>query len=297
MRTRVLLNTIHYLTAHYWAGIILSILLIGTPGFGSQNYNSDSANKMSAPEVEIKGKGKSDLSIPAMLLRDGKLTVNMPSTTLNEAMREFSRVTGIKVLWQREEINKPLELGFTGYSVEEAIEKMLYGESYMLSLSSLDGRQKITKITILPDSDNADTAVSHAKSPVRTDVFGTNEIDEEMMREWEIMEQARTERWNRLEEVRAISMLEDKEEASERLMMAIENNPDGEARLMALENLNEMAPVQTDTLIDTVSRDEDPRVKLRAIDLLVQRVDEDPSIEGFLTSFFENEMLKANQQF
>ena len=270
--------------------IISVLILTSSQGYGARDYEIRSK----AHNINPLGQKKGDLKSSVIIYRNGKLTVNMPSTTLNEAMTELSRITGIEVVWQGEEISKPVTLGFAERPVEETIEKILYGENYMLSYSSQDNAQYIDKITILPQNDMDNEAVSIAQSIAGTDMFKMNV---ETRRELRDMDPSGIERWNMLEEVSAISMLEDKKAVADQLMLAIINNPDAEARLLALDNLNELAPVQIDTLIETVSRDEDTRVKLRAIDYLVQRLEEDPRIEGFLASFLENEMLNVNQQF
>ncbi|MBI4698157.1 MAG: hypothetical protein HY758_04415 [Nitrospirae bacterium] len=255
-----------------WFLIVAGILLISSPAFSDQKAAPDSQNRTAVKS-------------PAVLYRDGKLSVNAPSALLNEVMKEISNVTGIKVVWQGEEISRPVTTGFNERPFEEAIEKILYGENYMLSYS----RQDIVKITILPrgekSSDKKIEKILHDQSITGLDMFSLNDAEK---RELNSMEQASIERWTRLEEVRNISSLEDKEEAAGQLITAMVSNPEPEARLLALETLNEMAPVQTDILIETVSRDEDPRVKLRAIDLLAQRLDVDPGVETFLTAYFAN---------
>ncbi len=284
----MVINRVNDLARYFGFGIIVSILLMSTPGFGAQNYKTDSAKKITTQDAALNAQKKTAVKAPVIIFREGKLTVNMPSTTLNEALKEFSRATGIQVLWQSAEITKPVSLGFAERTVEEAIQEILKGESYMLSYSSPDREQNINRITILPDSGAAGKAVSVAQSQSRGDMFTMNGVDENIRHELEDMEQARIERWNRLEEVRNITSLEDKKEASDQLMAAMTNNPEPEARLLALENLNQLAPVQIDTLIETLSREEDPRIKLRAIDYLVERADENPKIGEFLNVFLAN---------
>ncbi len=84
-------------------------------------------------------------------------------------------------------------------------------------------------------------------------------------------------------------MQDDKRRVNDELMLALETNTEPEARLLSLDTLNNMGYISVDTLIDTVSSEEDPRVQLQAIDYLVKRIDEDPRIEEFLAAFFKSQ--------
>jgi hypothetical protein len=176
MKITVFLNRAKASYGHFGLAITLSILLVSNSGFA------------------VTGEKKTNIRIPPMIYRDGKLTVNMPSIRLNEAMKEFSRVTGIEVIWHRGEICKPVELGFSAYSVQEAIERLLYGESYMLFFSSADRGQGITRITILGHKKADETAISVAQPSAMTNVFTMNRLDEEIGQNIGSLEQAEMDR-------------------------------------------------------------------------------------------------------
>jgi hypothetical protein len=220
---------------HFGLAVTLGILLVSNLGFA------------------LTGEKKTEVKAPSMTYRDGKISANMPSTTLYEAMKEFSRVTGIEVIWRPEEIRKPVELAFSGYSVEEAIKSLLSGESYLLFYSSTNREQNnIVRIQIVGHRKAGETSVAPATA--MTNVVTMNQLDEEMRYENGYLETARTEPWNRIEEAKSISP----------------------------------------QLMDIVSREEDPMVKLP--DYLMQRIGEEPGIEEFLKSYIEHE-VKNNHAF
>ncbi len=178
-----------FLTEYWWLGIILGVFLTCLPVFGTQNYMNDAAKGTTTKDVPQKSQKKGKRNIPAMIFREGKLTVNMPSTTLNQAMKEFSRITGIEVLWQEPELSKQVTLGFKDRPVVEAVKHILNDENYMLLFSSQDREQIINRIIILPNNDMVDKTKSFAHSSTGTDMFIEDDLDEEdIMHEFGFME-------------------------------------------------------------------------------------------------------------
>lgn len=89
-------------------------------------------------------------SVSNMEFQDGKLNAHFSSAPLNSVMEEFSRLTGVKVLWQDREVDGPVSAGFTSLSPEEAVRNILHGESYLLFYTSHKGGEELVRILILP---------------------------------------------------------------------------------------------------------------------------------------------------
>jgi hypothetical protein len=142
---------------------------------------TDAAEEITTKDVAQKSQKKSKRNIPAMIFCDGKLTVNMPSTALNQVMNEVSHITGIKVLWQGLESTRQVTLGFKDRTVAESVKHILSGENYMLLFSSQDREQMIDTIIILPPSDVANNSASFARSSAGMDMFTENEPEEMML--------------------------------------------------------------------------------------------------------------------
>lgn len=176
------------LRGYWWLGIILGIILTYSPVFGTQMHITDSLDEITTKDVPQKDQKKRNSKIQAMVFRNGKLTVNMPSTALNQAMKEFSRITGIEVLWQGPESTRPVTLVFNDRTVVEAIEHILNGENYMLLFSSQDREQIINRIIILPNSNIIDKTKSFARSSTRVDMFMENDLEEMMVHDLNEME-------------------------------------------------------------------------------------------------------------
>lgn len=194
MRKTLITKKAGYLSRYLWPGILLGVILVCSPAFGTQMAVSESANEISIeklPQREQKG-GKE--AVPAMVFREGKLTVNMPSTTLDRAMKELSRVTGIEVLWMRPESGASVSLGLNDRPVMEAIKHILDGENYMLVFSSQDREEVISSIFILPKGDGNDR---NARYSTRMNRLTQNEFDGDMMHEMDFMTRESSERRER----------------------------------------------------------------------------------------------------
>jgi hypothetical protein len=164
MKKPLIFKKVCCLTVYWWLGIVLGVFLTGSPVFGTQNYMTHPPEEITTQDLPQKDHKKSNSNIQAMKFRDGKLTVNMSATALNQVMKEFSRITGIKVLWQGPESTRLVTLGFNDRTVDEAIRHMLNGENYMILFSSQDKEEIINRILILPNADATDNTVSSAWS-------------------------------------------------------------------------------------------------------------------------------------
>jgi hypothetical protein len=207
MKKGLNLKKTFYVTEYFWLCIVLGVIIACSPVFATE-----SANEITTKKVLQKDQKKGKESVPAMVFKHGKLTVHMPSTTLNQAMKELCRVTGIEVLWMRPESNVSVSLGLNDKPVIEAVRHILDGENYMLLFSSQDREEVISRILILPKSDGDDRTVPLAQFSTGMDTFTKHEFgytDEVMTDEMDIMEQERIEWMNSLDKVGDISMLDE----------------------------------------------------------------------------------------
>jgi hypothetical protein len=273
-----------------WLGMIISIILASTSAFSDQRDNTTLLESKSNRDIHQRNLKHPREIRHVMTLHDEKLTANMQSITVDQAIENLSRVTGIKVVWLGSKITRKISLGFTGRSMEEAIKEILHDESYMLSYAARENVQVITKIIILPASDKA---ASIHQTVTGRDINTLNEIRGRIMTDINVRKHADVERLKRIDEVREIATLDNNNQVLEKLRLELATNDEPEARLLALTSLNELGSLSTDTLMDTVSIDEDPRVKLRAIDYLIKRIENSPRVDVFLSAFFEDQTGKV----
>jgi len=90
-----------------------------------------------------------------MVLQNGKLTAQIPSAPLKQVMDEFSRITGISVLWKEREIERTVSAEFSDRSPVEAAINILHGESYILFSSSNEKEEGLSGIMVLPRADES----------------------------------------------------------------------------------------------------------------------------------------------
>jgi hypothetical protein len=262
--------------------VLLSVILTGSLCYGS--------------EINIVDKQKNMQEKPVLMTsQDDTISANIPSATLGEVMEEFSRLTGIKVLWKGADKKSRISAGFTDLRVDDAITYLLSRENYMIVYASRGKGQDIEKILLLPGSKDASIAAATHIPSVDEESITTGNFEESVLNEFAAMDKMKAERMSRISDVRNIIELDDKEEAETELIITLSTNDDPEARLRALNDLNEMGDVSTDSLIETVTHDSDRRVQLQAIDYLLKRADEDPAIGEFLSSFFEDHREPANE--
>ena len=108
------------------------------------------------------------------------------------------------------------------------------------------------------------------------------------------MKMASQERTQALQDVRNIPKKQDRERSKEELKFELTNNNAPDARLLALRMLNNMSSLSVDTLIETVSTEHDLGIQMQAINYLIKKKAEDPRIESFLSTFFDNHMKINN---
>jgi hypothetical protein len=133
--------------------IMLFLILLSLPGYTATIPKQSTYNlalELITQERPPKDKKSIKHMKERMILQDGKLTAHIPSAPLNSVMEEFSRLTGVKVLWQDKEVDGPVSAGFTARSPEEAIRQILHGESYLLFYSSTKEGEELARILILP---------------------------------------------------------------------------------------------------------------------------------------------------
>ncbi len=118
--------------------LIISLTIYIAAGLLTQPYTGHAARKVN------------NHSIGDMKFQDGKLSAHFSSAPLNSVMEEFSRLTGVKVLWQDNAVDGPVSAGFTSLSPDEAVRQILHGESYLLFYSSNKEGEKLARILILP---------------------------------------------------------------------------------------------------------------------------------------------------
>ena len=108
-----------------------------------------------------------------MKFQHGKLTAHFSSAPLNSVMEEFSRLTGVKVLWQDRAVDGLVSAGFTSLSPDEAVRQILHGESYLLFYSSNKEGEELARILILP----------RAGEQKRMTVIPQNHLEEILLKE------------------------------------------------------------------------------------------------------------------
>lgn len=275
-----------YLIIFQWCiGILISSFLVTASGFCAQESPDHSVLNLHSRHATENRQTK-----PAIILRDGSLSVNLPSTTLKQAVKEISRVAGIEVDWSGPDSDKQVSYTFSGRNIEEALQEILHGENYILSYSSQGGVPIISKVIVLPGGTAKSSSTSIEMNTFNQEQLRMSDAEDRLSRELAAMEKEEMKRVKKFQEIKAIAMLDDTQQAQGELMVELSTNEEPEARLLALNILNEIEPLSVDTLIETVSSDEDPRVKIQAIDYLMKRAEQDPEVEGFLTSFFESQM-------
>jgi hypothetical protein len=118
----------------------------------SKQSTDDLALKANTQKRPPKDKKTTKQTKERMVFRDGKLTARIPSASLKQVMEEFSRRTGVKVLWQDRQMDRNISVGFSERSTEEALQNILHGENYLLFYTSAKEGEKLTRILILPNN-------------------------------------------------------------------------------------------------------------------------------------------------
>jgi len=88
-----------------------------------------------------------------MVYADGSISAWIFSTPINEVMKEIRRLTGVEVLWDAEEIFEKVSAKFRGLSLDDAVNEILHGRSYILTYVNQEQGKELVKITMLPDDE------------------------------------------------------------------------------------------------------------------------------------------------
>ena len=297
MKTTSFSNSPHVLPGNIWLLLFVCLVLPGTPCSGAPEHDLSSAErKIHQPDV-MTGDILTDPGRPFITLHNGKVAMNMPSSTVDQALNKFSSVTGIEILCQGEENKKPVSLSFSDRSIGEAIQIILRGVNFLLVYSDTQRDHVISKVVILPSGAETDDEDRHDDyedtnnlSHVSVADIDAHQAKEKLSDPTPELEEAMRSRIEGMNRVRSIAIQDDQYQAIEDLKVELLVNDEAEARLLALTSLNEKGQITTEMLMNTVSSETDPRVQLHAINLLVERAENDSMVEGFLTSFFESQM-------
>jgi hypothetical protein len=162
MKKLILISMNYFLLSRLIGSIILLLILFSVSAYGSTLFKESTVNlaskvnsKVNSPKDQKNIKKTKKL----MVSHNGKLTARVPSAPLKQVMDEFSKLTGVKVLWEDYHQDRYISVGFYERSIEDAVLNILYDENYLLFYSSSNEEDKLTKILILPNNKENEKSV------------------------------------------------------------------------------------------------------------------------------------------
>ncbi len=165
--------------------IKLILILASTMAYAAvqSDITTDISSIMIIQDKKPSGKKAVKPAAREMVYQDGKLTTRITSKPLDKVMEEFSRLTGVKVVWQEQKIKKLISSGITNRSLDEAAQNILHGESYLLFYDSTEEGENLSRILILSRDGNSDAVIIDREiNEDRASVFllSENEIIEQI---------------------------------------------------------------------------------------------------------------------
>ena len=185
-------------------GNILMVLIVTS----SRGYGETSQLDPAGVEIELRG---------------GKLTAAITSAPLRKVMKEFSRSTGVKVLWQGREAERMVGVRFTGLFPDDAVRRILHSENYVLFYTSTKGREKLEKILIIPHEGGRKAPLEIPKTVQEPKLLAMVERAEEL-EEWYEMEPVPFDQHEMIEALQEELILRGEMDALENLMQALDRD-------------------------------------------------------------------------
>lgn len=168
---QILLNIIRHSHPGRWCyGIMLSVILVSTPGYGAvpSEITIDNTSPISSQKKTNSEKKAVKPAPKEMVFQDGKLTTRITAKPLNKVMEKFSRLTGVEIEWQGQEVEKLISSGITDRSPDKTVKNILHGESYLLFFTSAEEGEHLSRILILSRDEESDVlAIEYYQAPVR----------------------------------------------------------------------------------------------------------------------------------
>jgi hypothetical protein len=162
----------------------------------------------------------------AMVFHGEKMSAIINDVPLTQVIKEFSKSTGIKVVWQGGETARIVKLNFTALSPGEAARRVLKNENYILYYTCPAGKEKLEKIIIIPreKGEKKQTLVAQI-DPETNSYLMTDEPEFEIPEGEEMEEPVDYDNQELIDILREQLLSEGNIEAAESLSQSMDNAP------------------------------------------------------------------------
>jgi hypothetical protein len=226
MKLLMFIKRRYFFIGRLWQFILISVVLSSV--FQANLYLLDAATMDVANTISGKKKTTDDqkkeavAKAMAMIFKEGQLTVRITSTPLKHVMDELGRLTGVTISWLHPDTDQRISAGFANLPLHEAVQHILYGESYVLSYASTEEGETLSEILIVSESKSGEEPEWTAQTEHNVEMFKPDMEQWKEIKEQHALESANDEA-ERMIQIENI-FTENREAVLEDLTLAVSDN-------------------------------------------------------------------------